>query len=88
MIFACRLAVLPLLPTIAVAPVADLLARVEQHRATLRPRGHGEKQCTPVNKTYYDYNDYKRMKGKPDLDFFEEPFWVSFNIDEYGSNLL
>jgi len=47
-----------------------------------------EQNSAIVNKTYYDYNDCKRMKEKPDLDFFEEPFWVSFKIDEHGSNLL
>lgn len=39
-VLAGGLSVLPLLPAVAVASVADLLPAVQQHRAALRPTQH------------------------------------------------
>ena len=52
-----RLAVLALLPAVAVAAVPHLLARVEQHAAALRPKERIENK-----RAFQHYYDYKSLR--------------------------
>lgn len=85
-ILARRLAVLALLPTVAVATVAHLFARVEQHGPTLWPSfQHKEPIKRLVAENEIESNRRRRL---PDFDFFKEPFRMTVKVDQDGSNFL
>lgn len=79
-----RLAVLALFPTVAVATVAHFLPRVQQHRAAF-----GSAKIQTNNSFFYNKLEGKIKRNKsPDFDFFEEPFGMTFKVDQHGGNLL